>query len=58
MALGIEFDTENSIRKYQVCKPVAPQKILSRSNSIEDFSYYAQHVHVTVYLVFVCMKMK
>ena len=24
----IEFVTENSIRKYQVCKPVAPQKTL------------------------------
>ena len=26
MGMGIELDTENSCRKYQVCKPVAPQK--------------------------------
>ena len=26
MGVGIELDTENSCRKYQVCKPVAPQK--------------------------------
>ena len=26
MGVGIEFDTENSIRKYQICKPVAPRK--------------------------------
>ena len=26
MALGIELNTENSIRKYQICKPVTPQK--------------------------------
>ena len=26
MSVGIELDTENSRRKYQVCKPVAPRK--------------------------------
>ena len=26
MGVGIEFDTETSCRKYQVCKPVAPLK--------------------------------
>ena len=26
MGVGIEFDTENSIRKYQICKSVAPRK--------------------------------
>ena len=26
MGVGIELDTENSCRKYQICKPVAPQK--------------------------------
>ena len=39
MGVGIELDTENSCRKYQVCKPVAPLKNLNRSNSVEVFSY-------------------
>ena len=28
IGVGIEFDTENSCRKYQVCKPVTPLKTL------------------------------
>ena len=28
MGVGIELDTENSIRKYQICKPVTPLKTL------------------------------
>ena len=30
MGVGIELDTENSIRKYQICKPVAPQQNRNR----------------------------
>lgn len=40
MGVGIELDTENSIRKYQICKPVAPQQNLNRNVSIEAFSLY------------------
>ena len=34
MGVGIELDTENSCRKYQVCKPVAPQRNRNRSDSV------------------------
>ena len=37
MGVGIELDTENSIRKYQVCKPVAPQQNRNRSASVAVF---------------------
>ena len=38
MGVGIEFDTENSCRKYQLCKPVPPQQNRNRSTSIAVFS--------------------
>ena len=37
MGVGIELDTENSIRKYQICKPVAPQRNRNRSDSVAVF---------------------
>ena len=44
--MGIEFVTENSIRKYQVCKPVAPQRNRNRSDSVAVFSCFT--------VIFVC----
>ena len=46
MAVGIELDTENSCRKYQVCKPVAPQQNRNRSASVAVFSCFT--------VIFVC----
>ena len=42
MGVGIEFDTENSCRKYQLRKPVAPQQNRNRSDSVAVFSYWVQ----------------
>ena len=39
MAPGIEFVTENSIRKYQVCKPVTPQKTSAEAIPLRFFRY-------------------
>ena len=39
MGVGIELDTENSCRKYQVCKPVAPRKNASQI-SVRRFWFY------------------
>ena len=51
MGVGIELDTENSIRKYQICKPVAPQE-----TSIEEillrFFRYLQFVFRVIVLSF------
>ena len=38
MGVGIEFVTENSIRKYQVCKPVAPQQRKAKQRKILIFN--------------------
>ena len=37
MGVGIELDTENSCRKYQVCKPVTPQKTSSEAILLRFF---------------------
>ena len=39
MGVGIELDTENSIRKYQVCKPVTPQKTSAEAIQLRFFRY-------------------
>ena len=41
MAVGIEFDTKNSCRKYQVCKPVTPQKTSAEAIQLRFFRYCA-----------------
>ena len=39
MGVGIEFDTKNSCRKYQVCKPVAPRKTSIEAILLRFFLY-------------------
>ena len=41
--MGIEFDTENSCRKYQVCKQVAPRRNRNRSDSVAVFRVFRAH---------------
>ena len=38
MGVGIELDTENSCRKYQICKPVAPQQRKAKKRKILIFN--------------------
>ena len=42
-----DFDTENSCRKYQVCKPVAPQRNRNRDASIAVFSCF-DRISITI----------
>jgi hypothetical protein len=39
ITVGIEFDTKNSIRKYQICKPVAPQKTSTETLLLRFFRF-------------------
>ena len=39
MYVGIEFDTETSCRKYQICKPVAPQKTSIEASLLRFFLF-------------------
>ena len=49
MSVGIEFDTENSCMKYQICKPVAPQTNRNRSISVAVFSCFTV-IFVSLYV--------
>ena len=39
MGVGVELDTENSCRKYQVCKPVTPQRTSAEAIQLRFFSF-------------------
>ena len=53
MGVGIELDTENSCRKYQICKPVAPRRNRNRSYSVAVFSYSFQSL---THMVLLCIQ--
>ena len=44
MGVGIELDTENSCRKYQVCKPVTPQKTSAEVIQLRFFRYSSPNI--------------